>query len=77
VKSREEKMYFWANLQMKRSLDDNVTPLAEFQNKLQHAWYQYVADNCQTVVRKFSKVSSSETDEAQLQVSAQFTPQTR
>ena len=73
VKSRVEKMYFWANLQMRRSPDDNVEPLAKFQAELQHAWYQYVADKCQLVVRKFSR-TPSETDGGELQISAQFTP---
>jgi hypothetical protein len=52
VKSRKEQMYFWANLQMKRTSDDDVTALAQFQQRLQQAWYKWIEKNTQLKVRQ-------------------------
>src|SRR5260370_19054781 len=51
VKSRKEQMYFWANLQMKRTPDEDVAPLAQFQQRLQQAWYKWIEKKKQIKVR--------------------------
>jgi len=39
VKSRDERMYFWANLQMKHAPDEDTSPVATFQAELQQGWF--------------------------------------
>jgi hypothetical protein len=54
VKSRDQGMYFWANLQMRQTPDEDMTPMAEFQKELQQAWYRYIEKVCQIEVRRHS-----------------------
>ena len=55
VKSRDENMFFWENLQMKRTPDEDLTPIVEFQRNLQQGWYKYIEQACQITVRQHSK----------------------
>jgi hypothetical protein len=52
VKSREEGMFFWANLQMKRRRNANLTSIKTFQKALQQGWYKYIEDNLGIKVRQ-------------------------
>jgi hypothetical protein len=57
VKSRDEGMYFWANLQMKQNPDEDVQPMADFQKELQQAWYKYVEKQTGVTARQHSDPS--------------------
>lgn len=60
VKSRDEGMYFWANLQMKQSPAEDVQPIADFQRDLQQAWYNYLERKAGIKVRQHTEPSPSE-----------------
>lgn len=55
VKSRDEGMYFWANLQMKQTPDEDVTSVAAFQKELQQAWYSYIEKATGAKVRQHTQ----------------------
>lgn len=55
VKSRDEGMYFWANLQMKRAPDEDTSPLAKFQTGLQQGWYRYIQTRTDLEIRQHSQ----------------------
>jgi hypothetical protein len=58
VKSRDEGMYFWANLQMKQAPTEDAQPMADFQRDLQQAWYSYLERKAGIRVRQHSESSS-------------------
>jgi hypothetical protein len=61
VKSRDEGMYFWANLQMKQAPDEDTTPTATFQAELQQGWYRYIQKFIGVEVRQHSQPTGSGT----------------
>jgi hypothetical protein len=58
VKSRDEGMYFWANLQMKQEPNEDVSPMTTLQNELEQAWYRYVEKSFRIRVRQHSQLPS-------------------
>jgi hypothetical protein len=54
VKSVRENMYFWANLQMRQTPDEDVSDIVRFQNDLQQGWYQYIEKTTGIPVRQHS-----------------------
>jgi hypothetical protein len=52
VKSRDEGMHFWANLQMKQAPDEDVSSIVSFQRDLQQAFYQYIEKTTGIKVRQ-------------------------
>ncbi len=58
VKSRDEGMYFWANLQMKQAPTEDVQPMVDFQRDLQQAWYSYLEQKAGIRVHQHSESSS-------------------
>jgi hypothetical protein len=56
VKSRNEGMYFWANLQMQQDPNEDVGPMAAFQERLQQGWYQYVEEGTGVAVRRHREI---------------------
>ncbi|HWY22881.1 MAG TPA: hypothetical protein VNX26_16755 [Candidatus Acidoferrum sp.] len=59
VKSRDERMYFWANLQMKQAPDEDTSPIATFQAELQQGWYKYIQKFTGIEVRQHSQPTQS------------------
>jgi len=55
VKSRDEGMAFWANLQMKHSPEEDVAPVVAFQGELQQAFYGYLEKVTGIVVRQHAQ----------------------
>ncbi|MGB9490619.1 MAG: hypothetical protein WCA92_09150 [Terriglobales bacterium] len=55
VKSRDESMYFWANLQMKHAPDEDTSPIATFQAELQQGWYEYIQTYTGIEIRQHSR----------------------
>lgn len=55
VTSRDEGMYFWANLQMRRIPDEDLTPIIKFQKALQQSWYKYIEERFGIEVRQHQK----------------------
>jgi|SRR6185312_2732683 hypothetical protein len=55
VKSRDENMYFWMNLQMKQAPDEDTSPIATFQAELQQGWYHYIEKSTGIKVRQHSR----------------------
>ena len=56
VKSRDEGMYYWANLQMKQTPDEDTGPIATFQAELQQSWYRYIEKLIGIEVRQHAHV---------------------
>jgi hypothetical protein len=61
VKSRDEGMYYWANLQMKQTPDEDTGPIATFQAELQQSWYRYIQKLIGIEVRQHSQPTESST----------------
>ena len=55
VVSRDEGMYFWANLQIQQTPEEDVSSIAAFQKDLQQAWYNYIEKTIGVQVRQHSR----------------------
>jgi hypothetical protein len=53
VKSEIEQMSFWAPMQVRRTLRDDVTPMQAFQKELRDAWYSFVETHFGKKVRQY------------------------
>src|ERR1700686_4167821 len=61
VKSRDERMYFWANLQMKQAPQEDTSVFATFQAELQQGWYKYIQKFIGIEVRQHSQPTEPST----------------
>jgi hypothetical protein len=57
VKSRDEGMPFWANLQMRHAPDEDVAPMVGFQKELQQAFYHYIEKVTGVAVRQHAQAA--------------------
>jgi tRNA G26 N,N-dimethylase Trm1 len=53
VKSEREQMSFWAPMQVREKVSENVTPMQTFQRELRDAWYSFVETHFGKKVRRF------------------------
>lgn len=52
VKTHEQNMSFWADVQLQITPDEDVTPMQTFQKELQQAWYAYIERTTGRIVRQ-------------------------
>jgi hypothetical protein len=55
IKTEQESMNFWAALELKTGANEDLTPMTDFQNELQQAWYAFVEKKWGKRVRQFSE----------------------
>jgi len=59
VKSAKENMYFWTPMQMKRTPDEDVTDIVNFQRNLRQCWYEYITQTTGIQIRQHNSDNSS------------------
>jgi hypothetical protein len=55
VQSPKEDMYFWANFQMQRTPNEDISDIVRFQKDLQQGWYRYIEEVMGIQVRQHSE----------------------
>jgi len=55
VKSRDENMNFWANFQMQRHPEEDLSQIVRFQTELQQGFYKFIEKVFQVPVRQHTK----------------------